>query len=52
MIIKTSESIFPKLKQRIFARHSYEVPEAVSLKIENGSHPYLTWLDRELDSGE
>ena len=52
MIIKTNARIFPKLKQRILARHSYEVPEVVSLKIESGSQPYLAWLDRELHSGE
>jgi len=48
MIIKTNSKIFPKVKQRILALHSYEVPEVVSLKIDSGSQPYLAWLDREL----
>jgi len=48
MVIKTNSKIFPKVKQRILALHSYEVPEVVSLKIDRGSQPYLAWLDREL----
>jgi periplasmic divalent cation tolerance protein len=48
MIIKTNSRIFPKVKQRILALNSYEVPEVVSLKMDAGSQPYLTWLDGEL----
>jgi len=48
MIIKTDSKIFSRLRRRILALHSYEVPEIVSLKIDRGSRPYLEWMDREL----
>ena len=48
MIIKTDSKIFSKLRRRILALHSYDVPEIVSLKIDRGSQPYLAWMDREL----
>lgn len=48
MIIKTKSNLFTKLKQRILALHSYQVPEMVSLKIDKGFEPYLKWLDGQL----
>jgi len=48
LIIKTHSKIFAKLRRRILALHSYEVPEIVSLKIDRGSQPYLAWMDKEL----
>jgi periplasmic divalent cation tolerance protein len=48
LIIKTDSKIFSKLRRRILALHSYEVPEIVSLKIDRGSQPYLAWMDGEL----
>ena len=47
LIIKTRSQVFRKLKQRILALHSYELPEIVSLRIDNGYKPYLAWIDRE-----
>ena len=48
MMIKTNSRNFPRVKKRILALNSYEVPEVVALKINSGSQPYLVWLDREL----
>jgi periplasmic divalent cation tolerance protein len=48
MIIKTKSNTFAKLRRRILALHSYELPEIVSLKIDDGFKPYLEWLDSEL----
>lgn len=48
LIIKTDSKIFSKLRRRVLALHSYEVPEIVSLKIDRGSRPYLAWMDSEL----
>ncbi len=48
LIIKTNSNIFPKLKRRILTLHSYALPELVSVKIDDGSQPYLEWLDSEL----
>ena len=51
MIIKTKSDLFAELKRRILALHSYELPEIVSLKIDDGLKPYLAWLDNELSDG-
>lgn len=51
MVIKTNSNVFPKLRKRILAMHSYELPEVVSLKIDDGFRPYLEWLDSALLSG-
>ncbi len=48
MIIKSSPSIFAKLRRRILALHSYELPEIVAVRIDDGFKPYLEWLDSEL----
>ncbi len=48
MIIKSSPSIFAKLRRRILALHSYELPEIVAVRIDDGFKPYLGWLDSEL----
>ena len=52
LVIKTNSGAFSRLRQRILALHSYEVPEIVSLKIDRGSRPYLAWMDREIFSGD
>ncbi len=48
LIIKTNSVVFGKMKRRILSLHSYEVPELISLIIEDGFRPYLKWLDTEL----
>ena len=45
MVIKTRSEAFVRVKGRILALHSYQLPEIVALKIENGYKPYLEWLD-------
>jgi periplasmic divalent cation tolerance protein len=50
LLIKSDSKVFSRLRRRILALHSYEVPEIVSLKIDRGSKPYLAWMDRELPS--
>jgi periplasmic divalent cation tolerance protein len=47
IIAKTRSEFFRKLKNRILALHSYELPELVSLRIHGGYEPYLKWMDKE-----
>ena len=47
LIIKTSEDRLDKLTERIRELHPYEVPEVVSVAIEQGSAPYLEWVFSE-----
>ncbi|MEE9613457.1 MAG: divalent-cation tolerance protein CutA [Thermodesulfobacteriota bacterium] len=44
-IMKTRAALFEKLKQRVKELHTYEVPEIIALKIEDGLREYLDWID-------
>jgi periplasmic divalent cation tolerance protein len=48
MIIKSRSEVFARLKGRILALHSYELPEIVSVKIDAGFSPYLKWIGQEV----
>jgi periplasmic divalent cation tolerance protein len=45
LIIKSRRELFPLLKERIISEHPYEVPEIISLRIEEGHQPYLDWIE-------
>jgi periplasmic divalent cation tolerance protein len=47
LIIKTRVELFAELKRRISGLSSYEVPEIVSVKIDDGLPAYLKWIDEE-----
>jgi periplasmic divalent cation tolerance protein len=47
LVIKTRDTLFAKLQTLIKNNHSYELPEIIAIKIENGSKEYLEWLNRE-----
>jgi periplasmic divalent cation tolerance protein len=44
LFIKTRESLFDKVREKILDIHPYEVPEVISVKIEEGHIPYLRWI--------
>jgi periplasmic divalent cation tolerance protein len=44
LVIKTTAGRFHGLREALLARHPYEVPEVVALRIADGHHPYLDWL--------
>lgn len=46
MIIKTKSNLFEKLKESILSMHSYELPEIISLPVNNGLESYLNWVDK------
>jgi len=48
LIIKTLPSHFERLKERITELHSYEVPEIIATEINDGSGPYMKWLEHAL----
>ena len=47
MLIKARLEVLAKLKRRISKINRYEVPEIVSLKINDGLLSYLKWMDNE-----
>ena len=47
LIMKTRQKLFPALRKRIKALHSYEVPEIIALQIVDGLDTYLEWIHKE-----
>lgn len=48
LLIKTTESAFERLREAIQQLHSYELPECVAVAVEDGSLPYLRWIDESV----
>ena len=44
LVIKSTESLFDKLRDAIKELHPYELPECISLPVDNGSEEYLKWI--------
>ena len=44
MLIKTSRSVFPRLRARVLELHPYQVPEIIALPVLEGSPPYVKWV--------
>lgn len=44
LIIKTTKELYKAVEENITAVHPYEVPEIISIEIENGSNAYLDWI--------
>ena len=49
LLIKTSGAAFGRVRDSIKELHSYELPECISLAIEDGSAAYLKWIDDSVD---
>ena len=45
LVIKTTAQTYPAVLNKIQQLHSYEVPECIALPVEDGSEPYLNWID-------
>ncbi len=48
LLIKTTENIFPAVRDAIRELHSYELPECISISVEDGSAAYLEWIDQSV----
>ena len=44
LVIKTKRDHFEKLRSAVLSMHSYEVPEIISLEIQDGHEAYLNWI--------
>ena len=49
IILKTTESKFDALAERVKELHSYENPEIVAVPILKGSSDYLDWVEGEVN---
>lgn len=48
LMIKTEKKIYKEVEQFILSNHSYELPEIISIKIEDGFANYFDWVDENL----
>lgn len=48
MIIKTEMKLTERLKDRIKALHSYELPEIIIIPIAGGDERYLQWINQSV----
>ena len=44
MVIKTKQALFELVKEKIILLHPYEIPEIISIKIDDGTTDYLNWI--------
>ncbi len=44
LLIKTTETRFAALKERLLALHPYEVPELIAVPVAQGHAAYLDWV--------
>lgn len=46
LLIKTRRDRFGELERAVQARHPYELPELIAVRIATGSDAYLAWIDQ------
>ncbi|MCU1307830.1 MAG: periplasmic divalent cation tolerance protein [Acidobacteriaceae bacterium] len=44
LIVKTNANAFTRVRDAIKELHSYDLPECVSISVEEGSEEYLQWI--------
>ena len=49
LIIKTTAERFPAVRDAIRELHSYDLPECIAFSVEDGSLPYLKWLEESVN---
>ena len=50
--IKTTQNRFSQLQKAILVAHPYELPEIISLQIDQGNAPYLHWIEQQTKPDE
>jgi periplasmic divalent cation tolerance protein len=48
LIVKTTRAAFDRVREAILELHSYEVPECISVAIDEGSVGYLNWIGQSV----
>jgi len=49
LLIKTTVTAAPRVQDAIRELHSYELPECITLEVEDGSREYLAWIAHNVD---
>lgn len=47
LLIKTTQTAYPRLEQLIRAAHPYELPEIIAVPVNTGLSEYLAWVNQE-----
>jgi periplasmic divalent cation tolerance protein len=50
LVIKTRDALFGKLKTLVKNNHPYQVPEIISLKVDQLNQEYLEWVNKEANA--
>jgi periplasmic divalent cation tolerance protein len=50
LMIKTKHGHFSKVRDTVLSLHSYEVPEIISIEIQQGHTPYLEWINETVEN--
>ena len=48
LLIKTLESLAPKVEEYVRSHHAYDLPEILQVPIQGGSSAYLNWLEDQV----
>jgi periplasmic divalent cation tolerance protein len=48
LVIKTTRAAFEGVRAVVLELHSYDLPECISLAIEDGSLEYLSWIGQSV----
>jgi periplasmic divalent cation tolerance protein len=48
LVIKTTKAAFEDVRAVVLELHSYDLPECISLAIEDGSLEYLSWIGQSV----
>lgn len=48
LLIKTTAARFPAVRDAIRELHSYELPECVTVSVEDGGSDYLEWIEHSV----
>ena len=48
LLAKTTRAAFERVREAILDLHSYEVPECISVSIDDGSAGYLGWISQSV----
>lgn len=49
LVIKTKDSLVPRLQAAVKEYHPYTVPEIIAFRIDSVNKEYLSWLNKEVD---
>jgi periplasmic divalent cation tolerance protein len=52
LVMKTRESLFHRVMDRLKELHPYEVPEVLAVPVQDGAGTYLEWVLSETSPGE